>query len=270
MAGDWLKLRHDLDDDPHVLRAQELLGIADIDLLIGKLRRLWKHGDQHTVDGLIAFGNPAMIDRIVRMEGFAAALEKVGWLVFCEQGCLIPRFDEHNSKSAKRRALDAARKRASRSAEYPQEKRTGNGQTNDKGEIFFPAPLCTERFAEVWRQWETFRVEKRNPLKPTTVALQLKKLAALGERGAIACLEYSMAQGYTGLFPERVNGSNTGGRMGPGGRIDAQPGKYDGIGIRCGPETEGDATAATPAKDAKAAGPDTPLVAVDDPAPGQR
>lgn len=260
-------MRHDLDDDPHVLRAQELLGIADIDLLIGKLRRLWKHGDQHTVDGFIAFGNPGMIDRIVRMEGFAVALENVGWLEFSERGCLIPRFEEHNSKSAKRRALDAARKRASRCAERLEEKRTGGGQAKDKNGPAFPAPLNTDRFRAVWARWEKLRREKRNPLKATTIESQLKLLEPLGEDVAIRCLEYSIAQGYTGLFPEKINGANTGGNMGPGGRVHAQPGKYDNVGIRCGPETESNAKGTAPAKNATTAGPDTPLFAGDDPAP---
>ena len=109
MAGEWIKLRHDLDDDPHVLRAQELLDVGDIDLLIGKLRRLWMYGDRHTVHGFIRFGTPAMIDRIVRLDGFGEALAQVGWLEFTGAGCQIPRFDEHNSESAKKRALTARR-----------------------------------------------------------------------------------------------------------------------------------------------------------------
>jgi len=109
MAGDWLKIRNDLDEDPHVLRVQHILGIEDVDLLIGKLRRLWKHADQHTKDGFIPFATAEIIDRLIGLPGFANAMASVGWLVLTDSGAQIPRFDEHNSESAKSRAQTARR-----------------------------------------------------------------------------------------------------------------------------------------------------------------
>ena len=114
MAGDWIKIRNDLDEDPHVLRLQELLGNPDIDLVVGKLRRLWKYADRFTVDGRIIFAYEARIDGIVSFAGFAAALRSVGWLEFDGSGAVIPRFDEHNGESAKRRSMNTFRQQTSR------------------------------------------------------------------------------------------------------------------------------------------------------------
>jgi hypothetical protein len=114
VAGDWIKIRNDLDEDPHVLRLQELLGNPDIDLVVGKLRRLWKYADRFTVDGRIIFADEARIDGIVSFAGFAAALRSVGWLEFDGSGAVIPRFDEHNGESAKRRSMNTFRQQTSR------------------------------------------------------------------------------------------------------------------------------------------------------------
>jgi hypothetical protein len=109
MAGDWIKIRNDLDDDPHVLQLRALLGSPDVDLIVGKLRRLWKYADQHTIDGRIIFADEARIDAIVNYIGFATALRAVGWLEFEAGSAFIPRFDEHNGESAKGRALATRR-----------------------------------------------------------------------------------------------------------------------------------------------------------------
>ena len=270
MSWDWIKARKNLREDPAVIAMSCATGLEE-DHVVGKLVRLWAWADDQTVDGLVPAVTEEWIDRHLGVNGFAAAMSKAGWLQCTAAGVEFPNFDRHNGVSAKRRALDAARKRQSRSAKQPDQKRTTNGQGKDKTEtVAFPPPLNTQRFAEVWEKWVRFRREKGSPLKPTTVELQLKKLAVLGESGAIECVMFSMSQGYTGLFPEKVNGTNASGGMGQGGRINAQPGKYANVGIRCGPEAESNGHGATPAKDTKGAGPDTPLFASDDPQAGQR
>src|SRR5690606_22845306 len=46
----------------------------------------------------------------VGIEGWAENLQHVGWLVINEQSLMVPRFEDHNGQSAKRRAEDAKRK----------------------------------------------------------------------------------------------------------------------------------------------------------------
>lgn len=127
MAGDWIKVREDLPDDPKVLTLARILSI-DPERAVGLLIRFWTWAQKHTADGKLASGQcPASvqkastlradIDRVVRETHFAEALENVGWLTVEDGLATIPHFDRHMSKSAKERALDALRKRAARAAE---------------------------------------------------------------------------------------------------------------------------------------------------------
>src|SRR5262245_55302688 len=175
MAGDWLKIRNDLDDDPHVLHMAELLGDVDVDLIIGKLRRLWKHGDRHTTDGFIPFASAKTVDNLVALSGFAQAAEAVGWLEFTDGGAQIPRFLEHNGKSCKTRALAAARvaackarKRKGNARALPreeknrEEKKGGNPPlTPPAGEPEIPACLDTPEFRAAWSEWLSYRRDRR-------------------------------------------------------------------------------------------------------------
>jgi len=70
--------------------------------------------------------------------------------------------------------------------------------------IEFPAGLRTEPFASAWREWEQHRREKRAKLGATTVQRQLALLASVGHDRAIACIQRSIEQGYTGLFPDSI------------------------------------------------------------------
>lgn len=114
MAGEWLKMRHDLADDPAVIRLADIVRLED-DAVIGKLFRLWSWADRHTHDGHAEGVGLGWVDRLARCDGFGAALVRVGWLAECDGGLSFPRFDRHCSDTAKARALDAKRKSATRS-----------------------------------------------------------------------------------------------------------------------------------------------------------
>ena len=106
MAGDWLKMRHDLADDPAVIRVAADLGI-DEDAVLGKCFRLWSWADRHTTDGQASGIGLAWVDRLTRCDGFGAALVRAGWLDELDGGLCFPRFDRHCSDTAKQRALDS-------------------------------------------------------------------------------------------------------------------------------------------------------------------
>ncbi len=67
-----------------------------------------------------------------------------------------------------------------------------------------PAPLNTEEFSAVWTEWLTYRRRHRWSTRPDWAARQLKMLAAHGPAIAIAALQQSMAQGWQGVFPDKV------------------------------------------------------------------
>lgn len=129
MAGDWIKMRSNLWDDPRVARAVEMTDASEA-TVIGAMYWLWATADQHSADGAMPGLTLKAIDRKTGVPGFGAALAAIGWLTDGVDGVRLARFDEHNGESAKRRSVDAKRKAASRSLSA--EDRTNDGQKQDK------------------------------------------------------------------------------------------------------------------------------------------
>ena len=129
MAGDWIKMRGNLWDDPRVSRLCDLCDAGEA-AIVGALYWLWATADQHTADGCLRGLSLAGIDRKTGVRGFGSALVTIGWLVEADDGVEVPRFDEHNGASAKRRAADAQRKANVRSVSAldADTERTDSGQ----------------------------------------------------------------------------------------------------------------------------------------------
>jgi len=108
MAGEWIKMRGNLWDDPRIARVCDLTGGQEA-CVIGALYWLWATADQHTEDGCMPGLSLQQIDRKTGVKGFAAALVDIGWLVDDTQGVVIHHFEEHNGASAKKRAQTARR-----------------------------------------------------------------------------------------------------------------------------------------------------------------
>lgn len=113
MAGDWIKMRVDLGDDPAVVQMAARLDTTE-DEVVGKLHRLWSWADRHTTDGTAPAITPKWVDRYVGCSGFAEAMTKAAWISFSDDGVVFPSFDRHNGESAKRRGEAAIRQRLSR------------------------------------------------------------------------------------------------------------------------------------------------------------
>lgn len=129
MAGDWIKMRGNLWDDPRVARIVELTDTSEA-AVIGALYWLWSTADQHSEDGRMQGLTGRGIDRKTGVKGFADAVKEVGWLSEGTDGVCIARFEEHNGASAKRRSSEAQRKANGRklSADDADTERTECGQ----------------------------------------------------------------------------------------------------------------------------------------------
>jgi len=114
MAGDWIKMRSNLDGDPRVIRIAAELDIPELHA-VGLLWKLWSWADQHTVDGNARSVTSSFLDRITCVSGFARAVENVGWLDL-SKGVFLPHFEEHNGQTAKNRALTQTRVKRFRNA----------------------------------------------------------------------------------------------------------------------------------------------------------
>lgn len=140
MAGDWIKIRIDLSDDPNVYILSDIVSL-DVPTVVGHLALFWGWMDRHTPDGKSLRLTDAVIDKRVGVEGFSSALRQVGWLSGDDMALELPNFDRHNGNSAKARALESEAKRLRRlekSDDKPQKKATGKledksvGQPSDK------------------------------------------------------------------------------------------------------------------------------------------
>jgi hypothetical protein len=108
MAGDWIKMRSNLWDDPRVSRLCDLTESSEA-AVIGGLYWLWATADQHSEDGVMPGLTSKSIDRKTGVPGLGAALVEIGWISVIATGVLIERFEEHNGASAKKRATTAKR-----------------------------------------------------------------------------------------------------------------------------------------------------------------
>lgn len=77
------------------------------------------------------------------------------------------------------------------------------------GKVSVPIPpgLGTPEFTAAYASWVEYRKQKKSKLTPITVERQFAKLAKMGPARAIAALNHSIEQGWTGIFePDEKRG----------------------------------------------------------------
>lgn len=130
MSGDWIKMRTDLLTDPRVVRISSALN-ADRLRTVGGLHAVWSLFDTHSADGTLEGYTYDVIDDLIGWPGFCKALEKVGWVTTTGESVALPRFEEHNGRTAKRRAMENDRKKRGRvSADDADEDSAGDADTD--------------------------------------------------------------------------------------------------------------------------------------------
>lgn len=134
MPAEWLKYGADLPDKPEIAVISELTGL-DRFSVAGRLMSVWMWFSRNSEDGHVAFAQRnapvalgaqqdgltdsgrasvqrallATIDRVAEQPGFASAMIKAGWLETTDHGVSVPKWDRHNSGSAKQRAQASRR-----------------------------------------------------------------------------------------------------------------------------------------------------------------
>jgi hypothetical protein len=159
VAGDWIKMRADLHDDPAVFRLQQTLKV-DRFAIVGRLHAFWSWCDKHASNGYVTGAPLTLVDEVVTLNGFADALVLVGWLEMDgDRGLCIPHFERHNGKPAKERALTNQRVRnhRERNADVTEMKRpTVTREEKRREEINTPvAP--PESFMRFWQTYPASR-----------------------------------------------------------------------------------------------------------------
>ncbi len=118
MAGDWIKMREDLHEDPAVLWMSQQLSVRP-ETIVGFCHRFWGLVSRQTCDGLLVGPTLSSLGNVIGLPGFPELLMQAGWLDYDESDknrpvVMIPKFERHLSESAKKRALAAERKKQER------------------------------------------------------------------------------------------------------------------------------------------------------------
>lgn len=130
MAGDWIKMRTNLWDDPRVSQICDMTGAQEA-TVIGGLYWLWSSADEHTEDGFMPGLSKTGIDRKTGIKGIGEALVAVKWIEDGSDGITISNFIEHNGTSAKKRCQTAKRvaNHAAANAGMPKEDENANADS---------------------------------------------------------------------------------------------------------------------------------------------
>ena len=149
MADDWIKMRESLYEDPAVLKMAHLRGERP-EHIVGYLHRFWSWVSRNMspenrdkCPAASVTGVPLLsVESVLNLPKFLDTMCQVGWLEYDDSGpepiITIPKFERHLSQSAKRRALEAEKKRLQRATcpeavqEMSPDNRDNNGTRVEK------------------------------------------------------------------------------------------------------------------------------------------
>lgn len=223
MAGDWIKLDTHIFDKPEVVAIADELGEPETHV-VGCLAWVWAWFDRHTEDGNAASVTKAFLNRRVGVTGFAEAMEKVGWLEATNNGLIMPNFDAHNGKSAKKRAV-TARRVANHKAKKGNAEVTQEALPREEKRRINSPPKAPPRENDVslpglnqaaWSDYTAYRRQARMKKLTNTSADKLMRwLVEQGdERHQAAIVEQTIRNNWQGLFPLKENGNGSGRKTG--------------------------------------------------------
>ena len=106
----WIKVETHTPEKAEIRHIARLCGCTKAEAFLAFFRVfVWL--DEQTDDGHVEFFTPADADEIAGLGGFGEALQEVRWITFGPTGAVVANWERHNGQSAKRRCLDAERKR---------------------------------------------------------------------------------------------------------------------------------------------------------------
>lgn len=233
MAGDWIKWTKGLTRKREVLLIASALN-KPAEEIAGRLMILWEWCDDNvTEENIDAIGNAfvtlgaqqnALIDALTGAQGFAEAMQSVGWLRYENCTLTFPNFTRHNGKTAKTRALTQRRVKRSRNADVTQtalpEKRRKEKSislpTEEKPPtpLVLPAILDNQPFRDAFSGWLKYKQERRESYKPAGMSAVLAAAATKAERfgvqAVIDAMQTARANGWQGWDQKSLFGGENG------------------------------------------------------------
>jgi hypothetical protein len=214
MAGDWIKMRKELLTSPKVVRIMSACH-ADRLRTIGGLFAVWSLFDEQTTDGKLDAYTPKILDEFIGFQGLAEGMLAVGWLEVDEKGRLIAaNFEEHNGKTAKRRALENVRKMSARTSASHADKlrpKRREEKIRDKNKTPLPPLDVPAELQDICQDWLNYKKEKRKTYTPTGLReffAEVRQVAAsAGVEEVKRRFQRAMASNYQGWNFESQGGS---------------------------------------------------------------
>lgn len=206
MAGDWIKMRGNLWDDPRVSALVDATDTSEA-MVIGGLYWLWATADQHTEDGIMPGLSLRQIDRKTGIKGFGEALVAIGWVAEHAEGVRIVNFEDHNGASAKKRAVTAKRVAGHRTS--------GNADSSPSShpanaDVTLPAlqPAHAGVTGALAREREEIEEEKRNTEIPSDAYASGAEAPAVQTRPAVTVRDQVFAVGIALLTAAGITDKN--------------------------------------------------------------
>jgi len=204
MAGDWIKMRTNLDSDPRVIEMASELGTSELHI-VGCLWKVWAWADSHTLDGNAIRVTDVTLNRFT-CAGFCDALRKVGWLEGRGNSLSFPRFAEHNGQTAKKRCETKERVAKHRNANsvtdvtqkvLPEKRREEKSNKKENtSDLAQSSYLADPTFSDVFEQFKASSRSNHNwTIAESTAQVWLFELARHPIEEAIAILRFSTGAG---------------------------------------------------------------------------
>ena len=209
MAGDWIKMRCNLDTDWRVIQIASQLEMSELHV-VGCLWKLWTWADQNTADGNAVSVTDVTLDRFTGVTGFASSMRNVGWLTGENYQITFPNFVEHNGSTAKKRAKTQQRVTKHRNARsvtdvtlkaLPEKRREEKRITHTHTEENVPRKELPEWVVDPWERFlkTVFAVTGRQ-MPETTQDATLMEVLRRGDAKGKADLEFSILKGAKTLL----------------------------------------------------------------------
>lgn len=199
MALDWIKVRNEIHDDGAVIRIAEIVDRSENEV-VGALVYVWSWADRTTDEGDLLV-SVRKFDTRVGIDGFASAMQEVGWADITEEGMVTLRnYGKHNGTTAKKRAEDRIRKAVSAretplSANLPKKSgRNAEGSRKKRGSSAEDSRKNAGRIAE-----ETRTIEVEEEVEEESG----KTKDASAADAAPLCAGVADFEQWWGLYPQR-------------------------------------------------------------------
>jgi len=187
MAGDWIKMRIDLMEDPAVMQMADELGVRE-EAVVGYCHALWSWVSRQCHDDTVTGVTLTSLGRRINLPGFPEMMCDVGWLEYDDSGdrpvIRIPNWDRHLSQSAKKRGIDAIRqaKRRQSVTQASRSTRDNSVTREEKRREEYYSLTQAKGFEDHWKKWCDYVFEKDgvriNEIEAQTTVFKLCQVGA--------------------------------------------------------------------------------------------